>query len=168
MFPILNPPPSSLPIPSLWVVGYAMLCYAKSLQAFPTLCDPHRRQPTRLPRPWDSPGKNAGVGFHFLLHYMKVKRESEVAQSCPTLCDHMDTRLRRPWDFLGKRTGVGCPFLRHGIFPTQGSYPGLPHSRQTLYRQSHQGSWADWVGGGVVQRGGGAHQELGSGTSSVT
>ena len=102
------------------------------------------------------------------MYHMKVKRESEVAQSCPTLCDHMDTRLRRPWDFLGKRTGVGCPFLRHGIFPTQGSYPGLPHSRQTLYRQSHQGSWADWVGGGVVQRGGGAHQELGSGTSSVT
>ena len=90
MFPILNPPPSSLPIPSLWVVGYAMLCYAKSLQAFPTLCDPHRRQPTRLPRPWDSPGKNAGVGFHFLLHYMKVKRESEVAQSCPTLSDPVD------------------------------------------------------------------------------
>ena len=68
-----------------------MLCYAKSLQACPTLCDPHRRQPTRLPRPWDSPGKNAGVGCHFLLHYMKVKRESEsesqVAQSCSTLSD---------------------------------------------------------------------------------
>ena len=125
-----------------------MLCYAKSLQACPTLCDPHRRQPTRLPRPWDSPGKNAGVGCHFLLHYMKVKRESEVAQSCPTLCDHMDTRLCRPWDFLGKRTGVGCPFLRHGIFPTQGSNPGLPHCRQTLYRQRHQGSRADWGGQG--------------------
>ena len=64
-----------------------MLCYAKSIQACPTLCDPHRRQPTRLPGPWDSPGKNAGVGCHFLLHYMKVKRESEVAQSCLTLSD---------------------------------------------------------------------------------
>ena len=51
---------------------------------------PHRRQPTRLPRPWDSPGKNTGVGCHFLLQCMKVKRASEVAQSCPTLRDPMD------------------------------------------------------------------------------
>ena len=51
---------------------------------------PHRWQPTRLPRPWDSPGKNTGVGFHFLLQCMKVKSESEVAQSCPILCDPMD------------------------------------------------------------------------------
>ena len=50
---------------------------------------PHRRQPTRLPRPWDSPGKNTGVGCHFLLQWMKVKSESEVAQSCPTLCNPM-------------------------------------------------------------------------------
>ena len=54
---------------------------------------PHRRQPTRLPRPWDSPGKNTGVGFHFLLQCMKVKSESEVAQSCPTLRDPMDCSL---------------------------------------------------------------------------
>ena len=46
---------------------------------------PHRRQPTRLPRPWDSPGKNTGVGCHFLLQCMKVKSESEVAQSCRLL-----------------------------------------------------------------------------------
>ena len=46
---------------------------------------PQRRQPTRLPRPWDSPGKNTGVGCHFLLQCMKVKSESEVTQSCPTL-----------------------------------------------------------------------------------
>ena len=51
---------------------------------------PHRRQPTRLPRPWDSPGKNTGVGCHFLLQCMKVKRESEVAQSCLILSDPMD------------------------------------------------------------------------------
>ena len=50
----------------------------------------HRWQPTRLPRPWDSPGKNTGVGCHFLLQCMKVKSESEVAQSCPTLRDPMD------------------------------------------------------------------------------
>ena len=50
---------------------------------------PHRQQPTRLRRPWDSPGKNTGVGCHFL-QCMKVKSESEVAQSCPTLSDPMD------------------------------------------------------------------------------
>ena len=51
---------------------------------------PHRRQPTRLLRPWDSPGKNTGVGCNFLLQCMKLKSESEVAQSCPTLHDPMD------------------------------------------------------------------------------
>ena len=51
---------------------------------------PHRWQPMRLRRPWDSPGKNTGVGCHFLLQCMKVKSESEVAQSCPTLSDSMD------------------------------------------------------------------------------
>ena len=54
---------------------------------------PHRRQPTRLHRPWDSPGKNTGVGCHFLLQCMKVKSEREVAQSCPTLRDPMDCSL---------------------------------------------------------------------------
>ena len=51
---------------------------------------PHRRQPTRLPCPWDSPGKNTGVGCHFLLQCMKVKSESEVAQLCLTPSDPMD------------------------------------------------------------------------------
>ena len=54
---------------------------------------PHRRQPTRLLRPWDSPGKNTGVGCHFLLQCMKVKSESEVAESCPTLSNPMDRSL---------------------------------------------------------------------------
>ena len=54
---------------------------------------PHRRQPTRLPRPWDSPGKNTGVGCHFLLQCRKVKSQSEVAQSCPTLSNPMDRSL---------------------------------------------------------------------------
>ena len=71
---------------------------------------PHRRQPTRLPRPWDSPGKNTGVGCHFLLQCMKAKGESEVAQSCLNERPHglQPTRLLRPWDFPGKSTGVGC------------------------------------------------------------
>ena len=51
---------------------------------------PHRRQPTRLPCLWDSPGKNTGVGCHFLLQCMKVKSESEAAQSCPTPSNPMD------------------------------------------------------------------------------
>ena len=51
---------------------------------------PHRRQPTRLPSPWDSPGKNTGVGCYFLLQCMKGKSEREVTQSCLTLSDPMD------------------------------------------------------------------------------
>ena len=51
---------------------------------------PQRWQPTRLPHPWDSPDKNTGVGCHFLLQCVKVKSESEVAQSCLTLRDPMD------------------------------------------------------------------------------
>ena len=54
---------------------------------------PHRQQPTRLPCSWDSPGKNTGVGCHFLLQCMKMKSESEVAQSCPTLRHPMDCSL---------------------------------------------------------------------------
>ena len=50
---------------------------------------PHRQQPTRLPCPWDSPGKNTGMGCHLLLQCMIVKSESEVTQSCPTLSDPM-------------------------------------------------------------------------------
>ena len=54
---------------------------------------PHRRKPTRLPRPWDSPGKNTGVGCHFLLQCIKVKNEKEVSQSCPILSDPIDCSL---------------------------------------------------------------------------
>ena len=73
---------------------------------------PHRRQPTRLRCPWDSPGKNTGVGCHFLLQCRKVKRASEVAQSFLTLSDPIDCSLPGgPWDFPGKSTGVGCHCL---------------------------------------------------------
>ena len=54
---------------------------------------PHIRQPTRIPCPWDSPGKNTGVGCHFLFQCMKAKSESEVTQSCPTLSDPMACSL---------------------------------------------------------------------------
>ena len=65
---------------------------AKSLQSCLTV-RPHRWQPTRLPCSWDSPSKNTGVGCHFLLQCLKVKSESEVAQSWPTLCDPTDYSL---------------------------------------------------------------------------
>ena len=71
---------------SVWVV--ACVCWVASVVSDSEW--PHRRQPTRLPSPWDSPGKNTGVGCHFLLQCMKVKSEREVAQSCPTLRDPTD------------------------------------------------------------------------------
>ena len=67
-----------------YMLFHAAAAAAKLLQSCPTLW-PHRRQPNRLPHPWYSPGKNTGVGCHFLLQSIKVKSESEVAQSCPTL-----------------------------------------------------------------------------------
>ena len=65
---------------------------AKSLQSCPNLCDPIDGS-HQAPHPWDSPGKNTGVGCHFLLQCMKVKSESEVVQSCPTLSNPMDCSL---------------------------------------------------------------------------
>ena len=90
----------------------------RSLPGFPTQCACPAGVPQGLPK-W-----------------------SEAAQSCPTLCDPM--AFSPPGSsisgiFPGKNTGVGCHFLLQGIFPTQGSNPGLPHSRQTLYPLSHQG-----------------------------
>ena len=107
---------------------------------------PHRWQPTRLPCPWDYPGKNTGVGCHFLLQCMKVKSEREVAQSCQTLSDPMDYSL--PGSSI------------HGIFQArvlergpiafsikQVLNPGLPHFRQILYQLNHKGSprILEWV-----------------------
>ena len=66
---------------------------AKSHQSCLTLGNPIDTQPTRLPRPWDSPGKNTGVDCHFLLQSMKVKSEREVAQSYLTLRNPMDCSL---------------------------------------------------------------------------
>ena len=75
---------------------------------------PQRQQLTRLPCPWDSPGKNTRVGCHFFLQCMKVKSESEVAQSGPTLSDPMDCippGSSVHGDFPGKSTGEGCHCL---------------------------------------------------------
>ena len=74
---------------------------------------PHRQQSTRLPRPWDSPGKNTGVGCHFLLQCLKVKMKVKSLSRVWLLATHglQPTRLLGPWDFPGKSTGVGCHCL---------------------------------------------------------
>ena len=74
-----------------YIVEYCCCCKVASVLS--NSVQLHRRRPTRLPRSWDSPGKNTGVGCHFLLQCMKVKSESEVAQSCLTLSDPMDCSL---------------------------------------------------------------------------
>ena len=99
----------------LWDTDNTLLLLLLLLSHFSHVqpCVTHRQQPTRLLCLWDSPGKNTGVGCHFLLQCMGVNSESEVAQSCLTLCDptvHQSTRLLHPWDFPGKSTGVGLPF----------------------------------------------------------
>ena len=78
---------------------------------------PHRRQPTRLPRPWDSPGKNTGVGCHFLLQCMKVKSESEVAQSCQVLATPWAAAHQAPpsMGFSRQEYWSGCHCLLHKI-----------------------------------------------------
>ena len=74
----------------------------------------------------------------FLILKMKVK----VTQSCLTLCDLMDciVEWNSTWNSPGQNTGVGKLSLLQGIFPTQGSNPGLPHCMQILYQLSHKGS----------------------------
>ena len=90
MSPVCQPP-------GLWhfVIAASMACCCCCCVAsvVSNSEQPHRRQPTRLPRPWDSPSKNTGVGCYFLLQCMKVKSESEVAQSCPTPSDPIDYSL---------------------------------------------------------------------------
>ena len=76
-----------------WAIKKDAAAAAKSLQSCPTLCDPIDGSPSGSPLPGDSPGKNTGVGCHFLLQFRKVKSESEVAQSCLTLSDPMDCSL---------------------------------------------------------------------------
>ena len=72
---------------------FGCFCKKRALLTLTNSLRPHRRQPTRPRRPWDSPGKNTGAGCHFLFQCMKVKSESEVAQSCPTLSNPMDCSL---------------------------------------------------------------------------
>ena len=104
-------------------------CYIASVMS--DFVRPHRRQPIRLPHLWDSPGKNTGVGCHFLLQCMKVESESEVAQSCPTLSDPMDCSL---------------PSFSHGIFQVRvlewvamgwAKHPSHPYPHRILETNLH-------------------------------
>ena len=79
--------------PAIILLGMLLLLLLQVTSVVSDSVRPHRRQPTRLPRPWDSPGKNTGVGCHFLLQCMKVKSETEVTQSCLTLSDPTDCSL---------------------------------------------------------------------------
>ena len=92
--------PSGSPVPGIlqartleWVAISFSNAWKWSRSVMSDSMRPHRWQPTRLNRPWDSPGKNSRVGCHFLLQCMKVKSESEVAQSCLTLSDPMNCSL---------------------------------------------------------------------------
>ena len=99
-----------------------------------------------LPRPGQDEGQLVtrtpeSPSFTSLFPQCIKESESEVAQSCPTLCDPMDCSLQRSSVheiFTGKSTGAGCHFLLQRIFPTQGSNLGLSHCRQMLYHLSHQ------------------------------
>ena len=128
---------------------------------------PHRRQPIRLPHPWDSPGKNTGVGCHFLLQWSekwKWNLSATLTLSNPMDCSLPGSSIHRifkatalewsaiafsalwpwglynPWNSLGQNTGVYSLSLLQGIFPTQGWNPGLPHCRWILYQLSHKGN----------------------------
>ena len=74
-------------------ISISTITAAKSLQSCPTLYDPTDGSPPSSPLPGDSPGKNTGMGCHFLRQCMKMKSESEVAQSCPTLSYPTDCSL---------------------------------------------------------------------------
>ena len=114
------------------------------------LCATHRRQPPRLPCLWDSPGKSTGVGCHCLLQCMKVKSESEVAQSCLTLSDTMDCSL--PGSFI------------HGIFRARVlewgaiAFSALISSKETVVRGWGDGDPCSGVElSSVVTSGGASH-----------
>ena len=97
---------------------------------------PHRQQPTRLPRSWDSPGKNTGVGCHFLLQCMKVKSESEVAQSCLTLSNPMDFSL----PFSRQEYWSGLPLPSPNVYVTvEQKEPFIPQNLCVGINESFKG-----------------------------
>ena len=136
------------------------MCVCLVAQLWLTLC----HTPARILCPWDSSGKNSGVGSHSLLQGIFLTRGSNLGllhcrqilyhlnhQGRPTLLYQSESHsvmsdylqphgLYKPWNSLGQNTGVGRLSLLQGIFSTQGSNSGLPHCRQFLYQLSHKGS----------------------------
>ena len=116
-----------------WVIKlkncFHSLCCCCCCQVAPVVSDsvwPHRWQPTRLPHPRDSPGKNTGVGCHFLLQCMKVKSESEVAQLCPTLSDSMDCSLPgSSVHGMFQARVLECGTIAFSPFPLRGQKRGM-------------------------------------------
>ena len=128
----------------IWSCSIYYTVAAKSRQSCPTLCDPIDSSPLSS-RPWDSPGKNTGVGCHFLLQCMKVKSESEVAQSCPTLRDPMDCSL--PGSsihgiFQARVLEWGATAFSLGFLeaPSEGSH--LPERQSHPWGSDHSSQWA--------------------------
>ena len=104
---------------------------------------PHSQPPTRVLCPWDSPGKNIGVGCHFLLQCMKVKSESEVTQSCPTLSDLMDCNHQAPLSmgFSEQEYWSGLPFPPPGDLPHPGIKPTSPALRGRFFTTEPPGKY---------------------------
>ena len=101
-------------------------CFCQVASVVSDSVRPHRQQPTGLHYPWDSPGKNTGVGYHFLLQCKQVKSETEVPQSVVSDSSWPNglqpTRLLRPWDFPGKSARVGCHCLLRNVFLVLNKY----------------------------------------------
>ena len=113
---------------------------------------PHRRQPTRLPRPWDSAGKNTGVDCHFLLQCMKVKSDSEVAQSCPLLVTPWTAAYQAPpsMGFSRQEYWSGVPLPSIIIISTilnlyeAGTFLGGSDSEESACNAGDPGSISGW------------------------
>ena len=118
-----------------WTFRLFAFCYSTGVPFQKTKMEHSRKFPQAEIIAWDKISKTIFVSLK--------ESENEVAQSCPTLCNHMGcslTRLLCLWNYSGKSIGVGCLFLLQAVFPTQGSNPDLPHCRQTLNHMSHQWS----------------------------
>ena len=103
---------------------------------------PHRRQPTRLPCPWDSPGKNTGVGCHFLLQCVKGKSESEVAQLCPTLRNTTNCSLPGSTQPPGKPTKDFSTLLKYLAHAQPSSWMTSLSTRKVPWLIFHPVSWS--------------------------
>ena len=103
-------------------------------QSCTTLCNPMDCSPARFLCPWNSSGKNTGVGICVCVSHSVMSNSLQPHGQWPT-------KLLFPWHSLDQNTGVGCHSLPQGMLPTQGSNSDLPHCRQILYHLSHEGNF---------------------------